>query len=1122
MNYLKLTIIIALFIIETQQINNTLIDLKQFKSFNLSSQLDNLSTGSVVVQIYSNQLNDENKYFSLDNTMLVLLNQISRSDLCSNIKYCETNKNENLCILNLNFISYYNNKRQSNTKQKHVNKIKSTKLYLLISDFTDSTTTNLTFESSTYEFNVSTSTNQEEALLQIGNVKAIFKNDTDLNDIIKYYLEFKDENRIDYNNLFQIDISNGNITMNRQYTNSNKSFEFYVNAIGQCGIGQKPIRSKTLVKINLNEKNRIDFRVKNLIETKYLSQNIECIRLNDKELMNDSHLALAQITVNAGLHIEVSDLENDLKLFGLKPNNTQYNQLNKDDFSIQRLVDNIFVVYLGTKNFEQIFLNDIYKLQLQVNETILDIYICIDTLESSSSSILTDSFSLVQFSQNIYQLNPPVHIKSDQFQRVHDSSSVILEAYQLSSSSSNIQFYLDDNLSSNMFNLTLKRLDSSKTQLIYNKNSFSQDSVIEKLQYELIAIGFDSTTSENNSISQVKRVVYNDLTRQALNNKKFLRFTAKIYINTVSEININDSTVIYNNSVYHIYVKSDKAIKNSIIGYLPNIYDLKTKYSLSFNTKQIEYLYYRLAPVEANNFSIDCVKLNKFDGVISISQDDCFQLIADKSLKFKVYLSSLIDQNINDEIVEIQIHGIRSENKNENLTNLVYSNNYNNVSIQPAIINVFSLSYLINVNNNYQHESVMKTSNFFKLVDLISYFKPNLTESQYDYKTTFEFIQLDKNLNDLFIFDTKKNAIYLNVTKSINDKFIQFKCYHLDVLAKNYIYLNSIKRKLISFDSFKLNLCFFNNETISYRDYVANNFSSAYLIVPFQNENSMTDGFQEYLIRNYNESTNLVLSVLIIVISGITLVGLILIGAYLKRNKKQDCEENSPAQRNYYSTSIDTASTGSTNLSPTTLLKIRNDLSYNGGDVIFQGKDGQLFKLKKSNSNSNSSSNDLYAYGAATTASSNIKHITSSPTIPEFYTNSYGQQDKESSEDQGVYCLATGTSFSMSSNISSVTNSQFVDTDFSHDDSSNASLTTNNIPVSPINSTRFSLFDMTPMRSNRNQLEVGCTFLNELNANTQISQDMKVWIMQNYYQNCAKLSNYQENKQVLKSHECII
>ena len=159
-----------------------------------------------------------------------------------------------------------------------------------------------------------------------------------------------------------------------------------------------------------------------------------------------------------------------------------------------------------------------------------------------------------------------------------------------------------------MFNLTLKRLDSSKTQLIYNKNSFSQDSVIEKLQYELIAIGFDSTTSENNSISQVKRVVYNDLTRQALNNKKFLRFTAKIYINTVSEININDSTVIYNNNVYHIYVKSDKAIKNSIIGYLPNIYDLKTKYSLSFNTKQIEYLYYRLAPVETNNFSIDCIK----------------------------------------------------------------------------------------------------------------------------------------------------------------------------------------------------------------------------------------------------------------------------------------------------------------------------------------------------------------------------------------------------------------------------------------------------------------------------------------------------------------------------------
>ncbi len=971
------TIIITVFIAQSEQIstNSTSIVLQAITNddlFDFTAQVKKIvNTKSITsAQIYSNQLNDDtiSRYFLLVNkTNLIKSDKFSRYGICSNMKYCENlvNNTDQTCVLNLNLIFYLN------SKQNHVNKIQSTKLYLIVSDFSSS---QLQFERELYEFNLTLNQHSfktDSTELSVGSVQAHISNDSDLNLIVKYFLEFNDQDKVDYNQLFQIDMNIGHITINREYLanyNKNSSFEFFVNAVSQCSLGQKPMRNRTLVRVNLEQtESTYIFRIRNLIETKRLSNSIECIRLKESELsgeLNQSSIALAQIIVenDMGSSIQISELENDLKLFAFQPNNTGFNQLSKDSLTIQHLVDNIYVIYLlKTANFEQIFLNDVYKLQLRVAKSILDIYLCIDS--SETSNLYTDSFSLVQFVENSYHLNAPIQIDSFQHSsKAHDS--ILLEAYHLATPNISIKFYLDDDLSSRVFNLSLIPIDSTKSLLSYSNSVLSQESVIEKLQYELISIAFDSSSiqsnqdlsGEPNRFSQLKRVVYNDLTRQALNSKKFLRFTSKILINTITELNINDSTTsFYNNhtNVYSFYVNSVKSAQNTVIAYLPNVYDLNTKYSLSFNTKQIEYLYYSFSAVaeQESNSTRECFRLNRFDGVLSFITEtpaNCFNNVSESPIKLRVYLNSLLDREVNVELTQIWIYDIGSE-KNQFSTSLIYDANDllhdSRNKIKPASINMFSLSFLIDVDKHYNCNYVLPS--FVKLVDLITYFKPNLSqvENQFDYKTVFEFIQLDEHLSDIFLLDTKMNAIYLNVSKSIVEKSIQFKCYHIDLVAKNYIHLSSIKRKLTSFDSFKLNLCFFNNETISYRDFIANKFTYRSLVLPFQNENSMT-GFQQLLIKNYSESSNLILFIIILVAVAILVMGFILTGAYFRQNKNRDDETDSQSKRNtisshsypemnrYYSASINTATTGSTDISPTVLLKIRNDLSFERSRVI--------------------------------------------------------------------------------------------------------------------------------------------------------------------------------------------
>ena len=179
------------------------------------------------------------------------------------------------------------------------------------------------------------------------------------------------------------------------------------------------------------------------------------------------------------------------------------------------------------------------------------------------------------------------------------------------------------------------------------------------------------------------------------------------------------------------------------------------------------------------------------------------------------------------------------------------------------------------------------------------------------------------------------------------------------------------------------------------------------------------------------------------------------------------------------------------------------------------------------------------------------------------YSSILNMEKELVSEDQGVYCLATGTSFSLTSNISSVT-SQFVDGDNNNvtkldisnlNDSENSRFEMKSVnsylSPNPIERTRLSLFDLTPTplrltKSKKFEInnQVLCDkefYLLNQNLNFQqadshrLSDEMKNWIFTNFVSNCVenkkeKISLTDENESIGSTsimrmdeeNECII
>ena len=781
----------------------------------------------------------------------------------------------------------------------------------------------------------------------------------------------------------------------------------------------------------------------------------------------------------------------NFQLVNIKPN---FNQLNSSNFQIEHLIDNIYVIYLiNTSSYSEIFLNDIYNIEFKLTkerEELFDVHLCIDTtFENNEDSYL----SLIQFDKNIIYLNSP------KLASAHSTDTTHLKGYNLGSQSNGVlQFYLnDEQINSSPFVFTIKTLNRTTSRLTYKKIELYENK-IEKLQYSIDSIVFDSQMVKSNEMPGK----YNVLSRLAKANNRFLRSMCKILINKNVETIVNDKSIIKTNNIFQFNVITDKLVQNSILGYIPNIYDLKLNESLTLNdlNSPAETFYYELKS------NTSCFHLNKFNGVLTIINKNrhCF---INEITKLNVTIKSIVNEMIEINYGQILLVKVQQNLVKEELSDFVEinSNSANVLYDQSGSESEFELNFLLN-RTEPMPEHV-------RLANLISNFKPD--SAARGYKTQFEIV----NKTQIFTMDTKNNAVYLNIKQEI-----ELKCYSLQLTAKNFIYFNSIKRKLISKDSFKLNICFLNKEMYDFQIDSSDSFVKLILT------DSITS-FQQLLTDSNNRKKLINIA---IIVSCFTVLALILVVSILLRRSKrvdQKCDE-SKLEANLstvYSVAIlnqhkgqnlsSTLNTTSTQSSSLEQIQSDNELQIRNDNSLYQ----QYYE----------------------------------PINNEKMYSSITNLEKESSEDQGVYCLATGTSFSLSSNISSVT-SHCVDPD------NNLNSTCKSPVVDKCrdlvssfngnNNTKLSLFDLTPQPlrltkskvlyhetnfDNNQDIYIAHQIIERSLAretNTRLSNEMQTWIYSNYVSNCVenkkeKISLSDENDSIdsaqfaqvaATQNECII
>ena len=1122
-------------------------------------------------RFHSNQLNEKsiNSFFKIANkTNILFLNDGSnRAKL--NIKSCDKQfyAQNDKCVFSLNLILYLltSNKQSNIEKLVHFNEIKVVKLSIILSDFSDDF---LVFERKLYEYNVylNESSNNSSSFISIGQINAKSAKNSDFNHLIKYYLGYKNDD-VSFGSLFRVNEQSGDLSLNKTAisTKEGSKYKFYVDALMQPSAAQKVLKTRAIIQVNLIKDNQDKPRIKitNLIDTKQLYPSVECIKFtkNDfnligqlkKDSQNQSSIALAQIQIETSTINDDADYfsnEYSLAIESIKPD---YLNRSSIQIKIKHLIDNIYVVYLivtdKSVQYKQLFLTDLYQIKLVLingNYKVRNnIYLCVNIPNEETTTTILEKSSLVQFSQNIYSLY------------LTRSNYIDLYAYDLAEfHQSNLSIFIDSK-STQVFEtqITAVESNSSLTKFRLNVTNLGSSGQIEQLQYEVIGVAFNSDKNSN------PVETYKTLSKIGQNENKFLSFACKVLINTELETSINDSSsFVYSSAneirpVYKFYTKVDDLLNNSIIGHLPNVYDLKLDNFLTFDSNTIQSYSYRL--VYLNEKLNNCFRLNKYDGVLHfIESDNSSQLNCYLKENYPVRLDVVLEsENQLLNYAQIWIYDVSSKIQNEminyknyyeinsNSINLVYdsaSSKINNDSSR----NEFNLNYKLNFDPKSANASL---PTHLRLVSLVSNFKPSLEQkenvvkknpsvsfNQIDYRTKFEFF--GQQLDDLFMLDSKKSSIYLNLTQ-LGTNLIIDNCMSLRLISKNYIYINSIHRELISFDRFNLNLCFVNDEKRENNFIYLNNLNITYrsLITPILNSDLSS---YDYLVKNYTHKNNfffnsLVWFILLVVVLLFSIF-LILTTIYVcSTRSKVERKSNSSSDSESFKNQIyktDTFSSLEDSNEGSIHLKIRNDLSKNADaydsrqNFINQFGYNVEHECKLKSKNFVSLENLSYHQMNQIMPISTRYHLNSSfrnecnkfdyikqdARVPSCrleqifkdlneYEVSSIKIEKESSEDQGVYCLATGTSFSLSSNISSVTNSQFVDDMYQFEQScssSSSSSSSSNNGYLINEKTRLSLFDLTPNVKGKKiekQMQI---------KKSEINDDMKKWIFQNYNINC--------------------
>jgi hypothetical protein len=1140
------------FLFNTSQIRNSRLHSSQFGDSSNISVFFNVQNSTNNVQAASN---------------------LTRSHICLNLKHCNSNENStSQCLVNLNQILYLT--KPNSSIETYFSQIKLVKIDLLVSDFHND---RLIFDSDVYNFQLSHSqlTRSQLHQLPIGLVRATSRNNSDMNDLIKYYLEFKsDDETYKLIDSINIDESTGALSLNMKNRNEILSFlsqklELYVNARMQCSANQSPLFNRTLVTLTLikndtnvsasseikSASNTLKVSLTSLVAARTLKitdTSNQCIKLTKTDLSlnsadNSSMIALAQ------LQIESNDSNDDyyFVLDEIRPPHVQNGSLLK--LEIQYLVDNIYVVYLvknkNATNYLDLFLNSVFRVNLKIfrsnaksvllKETHL--FLCIDDqgLIQSEENDLFYELSMLQFNPSLYRVSP------------NTENTVVID--KLDSSTENIKYFVDfnnnDELAFDSRLISVKQTFSNATRDLIDLNVRTNSTLlnneiekIENLQYELILVAYDSLQANKLNINV--QSVYDYLKNIALEKQKFLHFTSKIIVSNAKNMQVEDLSINETReSVFTFnFLARNTFVNNSVIGHLPDINNLKLndKLWLSYDRNLIQNFYYDLAD-EAQK---QCYRLDKYDGTLYLINKSLFR---NCSRRLAVNLEHNQIENRIENFAEVIINEVDHSQEFTRIQStpatLIYNLNEKLVLVNTnesapgkVLSNSDDLYFQLGFDLN-NTTAVSMLPKFVKLANLVSNFGSlNLNQlelSSVEYKTKFES-------DSEFVIDSKKNAIYLNTTKLVTkeSKLFAQSCVKMNLAAKNYIYLNSMKRKMISSEQFNLNVCFMNGET----SLLAIKLDS--LITPVFD---MSVSFQ-YLIRRTEQSflylfKNDLLSIVWYIVIGLFALGsvfLVSVLIYLNFNKKINDLSSHKINNSQYSnqngqfrsmlnticksnpsvsTSFSSSSSGSSTGFSSHTLRIRNDLSVNSHP------NGEIFQIRHVNQQSSAYDlNEIYSMPPAFVPNKLDALLNRLPVnLPE---EMFAYTKEESiSEDQGVYCIQTGlsscTSSPTESNVSSVT---------SHQMNVETEVVSSEAATIVSEKTKLSLFDMTPViaanhQANRfinkslckNKLMLSPTCADNL----VINEDMKSWVMTNYSVNCSKIAGSNKFSGIMQD-ECII
>jgi len=377
----------------------------------------------------------------------------------------------------------------------------------------------------------------------------------------------------------------------------------------------------------------------------------------------------------------------DLQLIKIKP---ELSQLTSDNFKIERVIDNIYVIYLvNARSYKNLFINDIYNIRFKFGTSTLDMHVCIDTTLTNNSP-LTD-LGLVQFKENLIRLNTPVNVRKSNIESKIDQSGFIdLHAFNLDTSRSlnRLNFELnDEQVNSAPFKLNLHAISNKpgSTRLGFKKMEVYENK-IEQLQYEIDAVVYDPSLLDSKDSTNA----FHSLQQLAIKNNKFVRSICKVLINKNVETIVDDMSHPVSESetgvVHKFRVRPEGMVKNSVVGYLPNIHDLEMSQALTFDRLRspAESFYYELEKEST------CFRLNKFDGVLTLvdpeqgalNNKSCIGEIREP-IKLKVLIKSMNDLSVLIEYGEIWLYHILDISSkqdisfleiNSNSVNLIYEN----------------------------------------------------------------------------------------------------------------------------------------------------------------------------------------------------------------------------------------------------------------------------------------------------------------------------------------------------------------------------------------------------------------------------------------------------------------